>query len=213
MAGFRLTGGGGGCPPTEEPPTGYQNPFRFDGAGRLWITSCFQGLQYFGAARHDITSGVAPSTATAPITTAGTAGPAISAGTYTSRTITNNTPCNMAILLAHDIIADLTAHSDNWVQMTLSERWNGSEVAQASIYSIHDPFVGNGFFRTGLHGSAAPHDVGADAAGGSTQIIPPGVSVVISARLYVAYPIGTYAPGDMINSASSAVRIYGYTLG
>lgn len=43
MTGFRLDDGSGGCPPTASAPGDYEIPFRFDGAGSLWITSCFKG--------------------------------------------------------------------------------------------------------------------------------------------------------------------------
>lgn len=216
MAGFRLTGGGGGCPPTATPPSGYENPFRFDDAGRLWLTDCFQGFQYFGAARHDLTESVAPTTDGAPVSTAPdvVSGSPVTAGSAQTRTITNTTNCTIGILLAHDIIADITAHTDNWLQLAVSERWNGDHHAQASIYTVHDPFGDHGgFLRTALHGSANPHDVGADAAGGSSLQLTPGQSATVGARLYIAYPVGAYVPGDRINSASAAVRIYGYVLG
>jgi hypothetical protein len=35
----------------------------------------------------------------------------------------------------------------------------------------------------------------------------------VSCRLFLAYPWGSPLPGEMIQSASSAVRIYGYVLG
>lgn len=212
MAGFRLTGGGAGCPPTATPPGDYANPFRFDSAGRLWITQCFKGFQYFGAARHDLGS-VVPGGDGAPLDTLGTLTTPVSAGAYTTRTITNTTSCTLGILLAHDIIVDALLHKDNYFFMTVSERWNGSNHASATVSGQHDPYGGAGFIRQLLHSGANPHDQGADPAGGSTLQLAPGQSATVGARLYFAYAIGAYAPGEIVYSASTAVRIYGYVLG
>lgn len=211
MAGFRLTGGGAGCPPTATPPGDYVNPFRFDSAGRLWLTNCFKGLQYFGAARHDLSN-------TVPGGPGGDLsldinGNAVSGGTYTTRTITNTTSCTMAILLAHDIIIDALLHRDNYFFMTVSERWNGVNHATATVSNQYDPFGGGGFIRQLLHSGANPHDQGADPAGGSTLQLAPGASATVGARLYFTYAIGSYAPGDIVYGANTAVRIYGYVLG
>lgn len=215
MAGFRLTGGGAGCPPTATPPASYQNPFRFDSAGRLWITQCFSGFQYFGAARHDISSPIIPGQENAKISSAPdiVSGDPVSAGTYTSRVITNTTACTIGILLAHDLIVDATFHRNQYAFITVSERWNGANHASATVSNQYDPFGAGGFIRQLMHSGANPHDVGADADGGSTLQLAPGASATVGARMYLSYPVGTTVPGDAINSANTAVRIYGYVLG
>jgi hypothetical protein len=137
----------------------------------------------------------------------------VTAGAYTTRTITNTTPCTLGILLAHDIVLDALLHRDNYFFMTVSERWNGANHAQATVSGQHDPFGGAGFIRQLLHSGANPHDQGADPTGGSTLQLAPGQSATVGARLYFAYAIGTYAPGEIVYSANTAVRIYGYVLG
>lgn len=211
MAGFRLTGGGEGCPPTATPPGDYVNPFRFNSAGRLWLTNCFKGLQYFGAARHDLT-GVVPGGAGAPLDSGGLTTP-VTAGVYTTRTITNTTSCTMAILLAHDIIIDGVFHRNGFALITVSERWNGANHAQATVSNQYDPFGGGGFIRQYMHSGANPHDQGGDPAGGSTLQLAPGASATVGARLYIGYALGSPAVGDYIYGANTAVRIYGYVLG
>lgn len=215
MAGFLLTGGGVGCPPTATPPAGYQNPFRFDGAGRLWINQCFSGFKYFGAARHDLLGAVVPGDGSAPVSTAPdiVSGAPMTAGVFTTRTITNTTSCTLGILLAHDVIVDALFHRDNYAFVTVSERWNGANHASATVSGQHDPFGGAGFIRQLLHSGANPHDQGADPTGGSTLQLAPGASATVGARLYIAYPIGAPVPGEIIYGANTAVRIYGYVLG
>lgn len=213
MAGFRLTDGSGGCPPTATPPSGYQNPFRFDSAGKLWITGCFKGFQYFGAARHDIgggkpgTTGFAVTSASPYYTGSGWTG-----GTRKSQTITNTTNCTMGFLLAHDMIIDLTMYEDRYAIVYLTEKWNGVYHSHAAISNKYIA-GGTSYCRQYLHNSASPHDVGADASGGSTLQLAPGASATVSAQFYMVYGTGSPAVNDYVNSASSAVRIYGYVLG
>lgn len=215
MAGFRLTGGSSGCPPTATPPSGYQNPFRFDSAGKLWITGCFQGFQYFGAARHDSAVGT-PGTSGLGLTTASPyyTGTKVTAGTRTTRTITNTTQCTIGILLGHDIIVDLQVSEDRWAVMHLSETWNGVHHSGAAVSSKYISAGGGDYVRQFLHGSANPHDVGADASGGSTLQLAPGASATIGAQFYISYGVGSpTSTYDYIWGSNSAVRIYGYVLG
>lgn len=206
MAGFRLTGGSSGCPPTATPPSGYQNPFRFDSAGRLWITSCFKNFQYFGEARQDLLS----MQATDADNYNGASTNFLSRGTIKTRTITNTTQCTLGILLAHDVIVDLQNREDNWVWVGVSELWNGAVHATASVSSQHD-LSGTDFVRSLLHGGAAPHDVGSPDGGSSLQLAP-GASATVGCRLKVDYNWGSPVFGDQL-IANSAVRIYGYVLG
>lgn len=216
MVGIRRTDGGPGCPPTEAPRDTYQSPFRVDSNGALWITNCFTNLIYFGEARHDLPGQVAPGSDSCKVSAyaAGTLDSeanAITAGTYTTRQITNTTPCTIGILLAHNMTCDLQTSKLNWVHMTLSERWNGVNHASATVSSRHhlgDPT----FVRTIISSGAAPHDVNAPN-GGSTLQLAPGASATVACRLYLTYPWGSPLPGEMIQSAASAVRIYGYILG
>lgn len=216
MVGIRRTDGGPGCPPTEAPRSDYASPFRVDSNGALWITDCFQNLIYFGEARHDLTSQVAPGSDSAKVSpyAAGVLdneSNAITAGRYTTRQITNLTPCTLGILLAHNLSMDLQTYKPNWVHVTLSERWNGVNHASATVSSRHhlgDPT----FVRTLISSGAAPHDVNAPN-GGSTLQLPPGASATVACRLFLSYPWGSPAPGEMIQSGNSAVRIYGYILG
>ena len=206
MAGFRLTGGGSGCPPTATPPSGYQNPFRFDSAGRLWITSCFKNFQYFGEARQDLLSmlTISDDNYNGPQTNY------LNSGRILTRTITNTTQCTMGILLAHDLVVDLQNREDNWIWVTVNELWNGAIHASASISSQND-LSGTDFVRALLHSGAAPHDAGAPNGGSSLQLAP-GASATVGCRLKVDYNWGSYVFGDQM-IANSAVRIYGYVLG
>jgi hypothetical protein len=216
MVGIRRTDGGPGCPPTEAPTDSYQSPFRVDSNGALWITNCFTNLIYFGEARHDLPGQVAPGSDSCKVSpynyeSLTNEANAITAGKYTTRQITNTTPCTIGILLAHNMSCDLQTSKLNWVHLTLSERWNGKNHASATVSSRHhlgDPT----FVRTLISSGAAPHDVNAPNGGSSMQLAP-GESATVSCRLFLAYPWGSPLPGEMIQSASSAVRIYGYVLG
>ena len=215
MVGIRRTDGGPGCPPTETPRSEYSNPFRVDSNGALWIQTCFKNLIYFGEARHDMpqTAIGADNCKVSPYA-AGVIeneSNAITAGNYTTRLITNNTPCTIGILLGHNLTADLQTNNLNWVHLTLSERWNGSNHASATV-SSEFRFEASHFMRKLVSSGANPHDVNAPN-GGSTLQIAPGESATVSCRLFVSYGFGTRQPGEMIQAANSAVRIYGYVLG
>ena len=213
MAGIRLTGGGVGCPPTENPPDDYKTPFRVDSNGALWITSCFPTFTYFGEARHDVQSPVAIGSDSARVNVAGDIenGVGITAGKYTTRTIVNTTPCTLGILLGHTVSVNMTTRHDNFVAVSLSERWNGEN---HSVATVSGQYKANStdMARRLISSSASPHDVNA-VNGGSTLQLAPGASAVVGARLMVRYYIGAPAPGEMFWLMSSAVRIYGYVLG
>lgn len=215
MVGIRRTDGGVGCPPTETPPSSYKNPFRVDSNGALWIQNCFKNFIYFGEARHDMGQ-TAPGADNCKISPyAGgileSEANAITAGKYTTRQITNTTPCTIGILLAHNVYADLQTNNLNWVHLTVSERWNGKNHASATV-SSEFRFEAPHLMRKGVASGANPHDVNAPN-GGSTLQLAPGASATVSCRLFLTYAFGSPQPGEMIQAAYSAVRIYGYVLG
>lgn len=212
--GIRLTGNAAGCPPYEQPPSSYQNPFREDSSGRLWINACFSGFRYFGAARHDTKGVGVPGNDLWPVNTSGNFvnGVGVRAGTYKTRTITNNTNCTMGILLGHNIATTIESKLSNMILLALDERWNGKSHSVAAVSTEYQS--GNGSIQRQLLNSGAnPHDVGADASGGSSLQLAPGESATVGARLYLRYSIGSPAPGERIFNSYSAVRIYGYVLG
>lgn len=215
MAGFRLTGGSSGCPPTATPPSSYQNPFRFDSAGKLWITGCFQGFHYFGAARHDISGGNQPGQPGYGLTTATPFynGTKVTVGTRQTRTITNTTNCTLGFLLGHDLVVDIQCSEDRWAAVSLSETWNGVHHSSATLSTKYISAGGGDYIRQYLHNSANPHDVNKDATGGSSLQLAPGASATIGAQIYLRYFAGSPAGSDFLYSANSAVRIYGYVLG
>lgn len=213
MAGFRLTDGSSGCPPTETPPADYEIPFRFDAAGRLWITSCFKGLQYFGAARHDIgTSGILGSASLPQSTDPDIiSGSGITAGTYTNVTVTNDTICDLGFLLAHDVFADLTTNSHNLIRWNLSARVNGAHYSLSAASSVyHDGTVAN--VRSQFQSGANPHNNGIEGGSINDLILAPGASMVIGAKLFLTYVLGAPTGSEVVNSSASAVRIYGYVV-
>lgn len=216
MVGIRRTDGGPGCPPTEAPTNEYSSPFRVDSNGALWITDCFTSVIYFGEARHDLQGQVAPGSDSCKVSaysgdTLNSEANAIRAGKYTTRQITNTTPCTIGILLAHNLVIDMQTARTNWVHVTLSERWNGQNHASATVsseFKLYDPT----FIRKMVSSGAAPHDVNAPD-GGSTLQLAPGESATVACRLYLTYPFGAPLPGEMLQNGYSAVRIYGYVLG
>ena len=210
MAGFRLTDGSDGCPPTETPPASYEIPFRFDSSGKLWITSCFKGMRYFGAARHDISTGVAMGSATClnnqPWPGAASA-QGISAGTYRKVTVTNDTECDIALLTGLDMTADVTALCNSLVYMRVAALWNGTAMTETT-WSMPQLIGASGYVR--MHGnvSANPHDAIVEGGGSPSMLLTPGQTGEISAKLYLNHT-GTPNGSETINSAASAIRIYG----
>ena len=206
MAGFRLNDGSSGCPTTATPPAGYTSPFRFDSAGRLWITSCFKNFQYFGEARQDL---LAPA-AISSVAYDGDPTNYITQGRIITRTVTNTTQCTIGILLAHDMLVDLQTREDNFVYVTLNEIWNGA-VHSVATCSSQFKSGSTDYVRTYLHNGAVPHDVNA-VTGGSTLQIAPGASATVGCRFHVDYAIGSNQASDYLYGLNGAVRIYGYTL-
>lgn len=158
MAGFRLTGGGGGCPPTETPPNTYQNPFRFDDAGRLWLKDCSVGLHYLGEARHDIASNTLFGEASTPVTSDVVNGAPITAGTYTNAVVTNNTNCTLSVLIGLELSTDLYVRQDQFALVTLSARLNGANVSRVATSSIYLDTGSDGIRNIGT-AAAGPHPV------------------------------------------------------
>lgn len=212
MAAFRETDGTGGCPPTETPPTGYEIPFRFDDLGNLWINGCFDNFKFFGIARHDITTPVILGTGPAPVNTADdiVSGAGITAGTYGSLNITNDTACTIGILLGYDLNADLDVKGTHLVKIILSGRWNGANVDVISCSSVR---TGATDYARCISGNAAnPHDPGIEGGGSASMTLAPGATATIGARLFLQYAEGSPDGVDQIVSSGSAVRVYGYCL-
>jgi hypothetical protein len=212
MAGFRLTDGSEGCPPTEAPPSSYQIPFRFDSAGRLWITSCFKGFRYFGAARHDLPIAGELGGAFVPNSgTPGASGAPVVGGTYENITVTNDTECDLGILLGLDVSADLETRADNLVIWTLASRWNGEthSICSTSTTKITGS---TSLVRQLIGASANPHDLGFEDGAGAVLTLAPGASAVIGAKLYCYYGAGAPTGTETVYSSTSAVRVYGYIL-
>lgn len=213
MAGFRLTGGGSGCPPTQAPPSDYQNPFRFDDAGKLWITSCFKGFRYFGSARHDV--GTTYQLGSDRVLESGASdiisGNGITAGNYIMLTITNDTDCNIGVLLASDIYVDWLTSTNNMVRWVLSERWNGNNHA---ISAVSSPLISPGTetIRQQASGSANPHNLNLEGYGGLPLTLAPGASAQVGCSLFLQYAIGAPTGSEYVYSAYSAVRAYGYVI-
>lgn len=213
MAGFRLTDGSSGCPPTQTPPADYVIPFRYDAAGRLWIIDPLQ-FRYFGAARHDIgsQSGFIGDASLAVTTDPGIiAGSHVTQGVYTNLTVTNDTLKNMGVLLSHDITVDMSTRSPNLVRVILSARWNGAHHSLAAASSINTDNTAH-FVRSVYTASSNPHDLTLEGTGVPGLTLAPGASAVVGAKLFIEYAVGSATGTEVIVSASSAVRAYGYTL-
>lgn len=213
MAGFRLTDGSSGCPPTEAPPADYEIPFRFDVAGKLWITSCFKNLKYFGAARHDIGSQVGfigfgdLLVSTDPDIVSGSG---VTQGTYTNLNVTNTSECDIGILIGLDVFADMSTRSNNLVRWCLSSRINGAHYSLAAASSINTDNTAH-FVRSQFQSSANPHDVGIET--GTTPLtLASGATMIVGAKMFIEYVVGSPTGTEVVNSAASAVRVYGYNI-
>lgn len=227
MSGFRLTDGTSGCPPTETPPATYENPFRFDTAGRLWITSCFKGFRYLGAARHDLPIFGVLGSEWVPADPGLLAGSGIPGGTYQTLNITNSTECPLGLMLSLDMTLDLEARADNLCIWSLSSRYNGAHhsLCQASNARVSDSTA---LVRQIITASANPHDLGFEtgATGGVGTIdvdagtdgaaalltLQPGASAQVGAKLFMHYAVGAATATETVYSAYSAIRVYGYIL-
>lgn len=214
MAGFRLTGGTGGCPPTETPPSDYENQFRFDDAGRLWLKPCFEGFKFLGSARHDISTNTVFGISSTPISTAEdiVSGNGITAGTYANVTITNDTPCDMGVLLAYDLSVDLYVADDHLAVVALSGRWNGAHHSQINVSSVYHAAGSGDGIRVLQAAAAAPHDTNIEAGGAPSLTLAPGASATVGCRLFLQYVVGSPDGIDQFNAASSIVRVYGYPI-
>lgn len=221
MTGFRLTNGTGGCPPTEAPPASYEIPFRFDSGGRLWITSCFKGFRYFGAARHDLPLAGTIGGADVGVGAGLLVGAGISGGTYANLTLHNDTECDLGILLGLDVSADLEVRADNQLIWTLSSRWNGSHHSLCS-FSNTKIAGSTALVRQAGGASANPHDLGFEAVTGDkyasgtgdtpSLTLPAGASATVGAKLFCHYAVGSATGTETVYSSTSAVRVYGYNL-
>lgn len=212
MSGFRLTDGTSGCPPTQTPPATYANPFRFDSAGRLWITSCFKGFRYFGAARHDLP--IAGAIGGEFVLPGGglLVGPGIAGGTHNNLLVTNDTECTLGILLGLDVTAEIAVRADNQLVWTLSSRWNG---AHHSLSSTSNAQISGStaLVRQYVSASANPHDLGFENGGSAAALqLTPGASATVSAQLFCHYNVGAATGTETVYASSSAVRVYGYIL-
>lgn len=213
MAGFRLTDGSSGCPPTETPPGNYEIPFRVDDAGRLWITSCFKNLRYFGAARHDLFEQTRLGVSPIPLSTADDiiSGAGVTAGTYTNLTVTNTTDCDMGLLLAYDLSVDIEVLGNNLARWVMSGRYNGANHDTIAVSSIRT--TGSTTYNRYITAcSAAPHDAGIEAGGSPSLVLAPGVSATIGVKIFCQYAVGTPDTFDNVTQSNAAVRVYGYVL-
>lgn len=213
MAGFRLTDGSAGCPPTQTPPADYTIPFRYDDAGRLWIIDPLQ-FRYFGAARHDIASasGFIGDSSLQVTTDPGIiAGNSVAQGVATPILVTNDTQKNMGVLLSHDVVIDMVTRSTNLVHVDVSARWNGAHHSLATVCSINTDDTAH-FVRCRYNASSNPHDLILEASGVAGLVLAPGASAQVGCKLFIQYAGGAPTGTEQIYYAASAVRAYGYTL-
>jgi hypothetical protein len=216
MTGFRLTPDVAGCPPTLTPPTTYENPFRVDAAGALWIRKCFKGLRYFGAARHDINEWVVLGGKTTQVGRGAEwtkASGGISAGTYRNITLTNQTECPMAFLLGHDTFVNLYTRGDNQVVWVIESKWNGEHHDWSRCSNnrwYNDTTLSDKMTQDTFNTSACPHDNGFETTGQLSLTLAPGESATVSAKMHAFYQEGAPSGSEYILAAYSAVRVWGY---
>lgn len=213
MSGFRLNDGSSGCPVTETPPVSYQSPFRLDSAGRLWITQCFKGFRYFGAARHDISTPVIIGSATAMPSSSSdvVSGVGVTAGLYRNIEVVNDTECTIGILTGLDTVVDLTTYESNLVGWTVASRWNGAY--HSSTYMTNPQIAGaTGYIRQMTNVSANPHDLGLEEGAGPLMSLAPGMGGVVGAQMFLRYYSGSPTGSESITQALSAIRVYGYII-
>lgn len=220
MTGFLLTPDAPGCPPTETPPSDYENPFREDANGALWVRQCFSDLRYIGAARQDaggiwpppvIGDSGTPLTPFGQISTDATKG--IKVGKYRNVTVYNDTPGILGLLVGLDMVADVIVRADHRVYMAVQSRWNGA--SHSFTWCSTPQYIGSTkMLRRSLTVSACPHDLRLEDDGEPELILYPGESGVVSAKVHIAYgddqiPAGT----ERLIHFASAVRVYAYMLG
>jgi hypothetical protein len=184
-----------------------------DSAGRLWITQCFKGFRYFGAARHDLDTAVVIGSASAtPSSSADVvSGVGIAAGTYTNITVTNDTECTIGLLVGLDTIVDMATYEDNFVGWTIASQWNGVYHSSTGMSQPQIP-GGTSYIRQKTNVSANPHDLGVEGGGSPTMSLAPGATGVVGAEMFLRYFSGTPTGLEYIYLALSAVRVYGYII-
>jgi hypothetical protein len=204
MAGFRLTNGTAGCPPTADPPAGYTIPFRFDSGGRLWITGAFPSFKYEKMVKHTVD-------------TATVFGPSygvpnfgwVTAGTNPPQTITNNTTNTLAYVLAYDLTVDFDVMGTSLAGITLFASWAGTDqTSTVGVTSVRTNYAA--ICRTSQSATSSPHEDTVDAGGTNILTLAPGASATVSAKLFSGFVEGTPNGYDMIRSASGKVRVYSY---
>lgn len=214
MVGIRRTDGAAGCPPTETPESDYQNPFRLDSAGALWLRECFEEFRFFGAALHDIPTGIRWIGSDAvPVDAPGTIRTArgITTGTYRNVTVTNTTQEQMQILLGLDCSADIITNLSKLVTVSVISRWNGNYQSSSGMSPPNISFT-NRTVRQVVNISANAHDPGFEDTGSPTIVLNPGESGTVSAKMSITYWDGQPDGRDVLVSANAAVRVYGHSL-
>jgi hypothetical protein len=213
MVGIRRTDGAAGCPPTETPEAGYLNPFRTDSVGALWIRECFEEFKYFGAARHDIVTGIRwIGSAALPVDTPGLISTAhgVKEGTYDNVTVTNNTQQPMQLLFGLDCVADLLTNTNKLITLSVISRFNGVYQSSSGAGPPNRSGV-NRAIRQIVNISSNPQDVAFETTGVPTTLNP-GESGTVSAKISIAYWGGQPDGRDVLVSAAAAVRVYGHSL-
>jgi len=227
MAGFRLDDAAAeGCPPTQQPPSNYEMPFREDDAGALWLRGCFKSFWYYGAARHDISYGirwigstnVPVETGVAPLNLRG-----LNEGKYKNVTVKNTTEKRIGIMLGLEVIGDILCRSDNMINLIIMSRWNGILHSAVGASTANYGTTGTQI-RQIVTCSAIPHDIGFEGADTSstsstdpdstlhTMYLEPGETGVVGAKLAIQYTKGIPDGQEVLVFAESAVRVYGFTI-
>ena len=206
MAGFRLTNGTAGCPPTEDPPAGYTIPFRFDSGGRLWINLDPSSFKFVGVARHDI----AVNTPFGP-TSGMPDGGFVTTGVQTNLTVTNTTPNTLGYLLAYDLFADFDVTAASYASIVLFGTWNTVSQSNIAVTSIRMT-AQTDFIRVQSSTAANAHDIAIEAGLPASLTVAPGASATIGAKLYSDFIEGTPNGFDGVHQVGSAVRVYSYVL-
>lgn len=218
MAGIRRTDGQPGCPPTETPPADYKIPFRLDDDDAFWLRECFEEFHYFGAARHDIPTGIRwIGSAECPVDSPDLVhARGMTTGKYRNVLVTNKTQQPMQILLGLDCTVDIIANYSKLIVIGMISRWNGVYQSSSRVSPPSRAFT-NKRVRQTVTVSANAHDLAYEttspAVDNPTQIVlQPGESGTVSAKLAVYYLQGQPDGKDVIVAAESAVRVYGHAL-
>lgn len=202
---FLLNGGGSGCPPTEAPPAGYDNPFRFNASGDLWLRNSFDSFRFHGAARHDVTSVIALGSADAP--TNGN----IAAGSFSNVPVTNNLSSDVVVMVAYDLYVDISVRGSSLVSVGLTGYYNGAALPRVSTSSVRTGM--STYYARVANGYASnPFNPGIESGGSATMVLAPGASATISAQLDTTFVEGAPTGFDVIYLAACAVRVYSYVV-